>query len=83
MQTPGNCAEGFIFIILINRSTTENSSFPDPAIPLVQFGSSPSPRVKTIQSHLIYGLSANIERESVKSMEFNTLFMLLTKSKQI
>ncbi|BAZ02691.1 hypothetical protein NIES37_67040 [Tolypothrix tenuis PCC 7101] len=36
-----------------------------------------------IQSHLIYGLSVNIEKESIKNVEFNTLFMLSTKSKQI
>lgn len=36
-----------------------------------------------IQLHWIYGLSANIERGNVTSMELNTLFMLLTISEQI
>ena len=43
----------------------------------------PLQETKMISSHLIYGLSVNIERESIKSMEFNTLFMLLIRSKQI
>lgn len=38
-----------------------------------------SPETKMIQSHLIYGSSASIERESIRNMESNTLFMLLTR----